>query len=87
MPSIVAVSVRNCAIASNTFAAMSWSLLMSIDTKAKAVATAKDATASNLSRNRDCMTQPRLVLIHSAAAAWSLTAVNSECCVGRRHRG
>ena len=34
MPSIVAVSVRNCAIASNTFAAMSWSLLMSIDTKA-----------------------------------------------------
>lgn len=57
MPSIVAVSVRNCAIASNTFAAMSWSLLMSIDAKAKAVATAKDATASDLSRNRVCITQ------------------------------
>ena len=52
MPSIVAVSVRNCAIASNTFAAMSWSWLMSIEVNARAVATAKDATASRRSKRR-----------------------------------
>ena len=56
MPSIVAVSVRNCAIARSTLAAMSLSLLISIDVNASAVATAKDATASRRSKNRDCMT-------------------------------
>ena len=35
MPSIVAVSVRNCAIASNTFAAMSLSGLISIEVNAR----------------------------------------------------
>ncbi len=55
MPSIVAHSVRNCAIASNTFAAMSLSLLISIEVKASAVATMKDATASSLSRKRGFM--------------------------------
>ena len=61
MPSIVAVSVRNCAIASNTFAAMSLSWLMSIEVNASDVATANDATASKRSKNRDCMTY-RLVV-------------------------
>lgn len=50
MPSSVAVSVRNCAIAKQTFAAMSLSLLMSIDVNASATATANDTAAIDFSR-------------------------------------
>ena len=55
MPSIVAANVRNCATASNTFAAMSLSWLISIEVNAKAAATTNAATASKRSKNRDCM--------------------------------
>lgn len=56
MPNIVAANVRNCATASNTLAAMSLSLLISMEVNARAPATANDATASKRSKNRDCMT-------------------------------
>lgn len=56
MPSIVAHSVRNCAITKSTFAAMSWSTLMNIDVNASIVATMNEAIASNRSSKRGCMT-------------------------------
>lgn len=52
MPSSVAVSVRNCAIAKQTLAAMSLSSLMSIDVNARATATANDTAAIDFSRIR-----------------------------------
>lgn len=52
MPSSVAVSVRNCAIAKQTLAAMSLSSLMSIDVNASATATANDTAAIVFSRIR-----------------------------------
>ena len=52
MPSSVAVSVRNCAIAKQTLAAMSLSSLMSIDVNASATATANDTAAIDFSSIR-----------------------------------
>lgn len=45
MPNKVAVNVKNCAIAKQTFAAMSLSWLMAMLVKAKATATANDNAA------------------------------------------
>lgn len=52
MPSSVAVSVRNCAIAKQTLAAMSLPSLMSIEVNASATATANDTAAIVFSRIR-----------------------------------
>ena len=77
MPSIVAVSVRNCAIASNTFAAMSLSWLMSIEVNASDVATANDATANRRSRNRS------FILVKFTVYSLQFTVYRSE---GFRHK-
>lgn len=49
----VHVNVKNCAIASSTFAVMSWSARTAIDVKANSTATAKDDAAIDFSSLRD----------------------------------
>lgn len=54
MPSKVAVNVKNCATARQTFAAMSLSLLMVMEVKHNATATMNDAVAMVFSNMRFC---------------------------------
>lgn len=52
MPKRVHVNVKNCAMASSTFAVMSWSALTAIDVKASITATANDAAETDFSSLR-----------------------------------
>lgn len=68
MPSKVAVNVKNCATARQTFAAMSLSLLMAMEVKHKPTATTKDAVAMDFSKIRSCfMIQLRFVRCYQSA--------------------
>lgn len=52
MPRSVHVKVRNCAIASSTFAVRSWSSRMAIDVNARATATANELAEMDFSSLR-----------------------------------